>query len=213
MECGGWLSNQVEERPLDRLFRVVLSISGVGCDFKIEGSIHIKSGGDPRASTIWSQGWMQAIDLQLDEEWLEEWESSREDLLNSSVRLSDASDELRWVFAQNGLYSPKMGCKWKMTQKGWENLAWWAKPLWKLKGPAKTKLFFWCVLLQKVPTWDFLQRRGNIGPGWCPLYKDSIESVHHLFIFCPFNSNMWIEMLRLLKIPYRWEGQGILEAW
>jgi len=84
---------------------------------------------------------MQGIDLQLDEEWLEEWDSYKKDLLNSSVRLSDAPDELRWVFAQNGLYSPKMGYKWMMTQKGWENPVWWAKPLWKLKGLAKTRIF------------------------------------------------------------------------
>lgn len=108
----------------------------------------------------------------------------RRDLLNSSVRVSDSPDELRWVFAQNGLYSPKMGYKWMMSEKGWENLAWWVKPLWKLKGPAKTRLFFWwCVLLQKVPSWDFLQRRGRIGPGRCPRCKDSVETAHHLFFF------------------------------
>lgn len=100
-----------------------------------------------------------------------------------------------------------------MSQKGWENLDWCFKPLWKLKGPAKSRLFFWCVLFQKVPTWDFLQKRGRIGPGWCPLCKDSVESAQHLFLFYPFNPSLWVEMLRLLKIPFRWEGQGLLKAW
>lgn len=31
--------------------------------------------------------------------------------------------------------------------------------------------------------------------------------------FCPFNTSLWAEMLRLLKISLRWEGQGLLEAW
>jgi len=100
-----------------------------------------------------------------------------------------------------------------MSQKGWEIPGWWVKPLWKLKGPAKTKLFFWCVLFQKVPTWDFLQRRGRIGPGRCPLCKDSAKTAQHLFLFCPFNSSLWAATLCLINVPHRWEGQGLLEAW
>jgi len=180
---------------------------------KEKGLLTLNQVADPRTTSIWNQGWKHGIDLQLDEEWLEEWDSYRNDLLNSSVRLSDSPDVLRWIFAQNGIYSPKMGYKWLMSQKGWENPSWWAKPLWKLKGPAKTRLFFWCALLQKVLTWEFLQRRGRIGPGWCPLCKSSAESVHHLFLSCPFNTSLWAETLRLIKIPYRWEGHGIPDAW
>eukprot|EP00253_Pinus_taeda_P025789 PITA_25789 len=176
---------------------------GLGSALKDRGLYTLNQVVDPRVSTIWSQGWIQGRDLLLDEEWLEEWDLYRRDLINSSVRLSDSPNELRWVFAQNGLYSPKMGYKWMMSQKGWENPAWWVKPLWKLKGLAKTRLFFWCVLLQKVPTWDFLQRRGRIGHGRCPLCKDSVETIQHLFLFCPFNTSLWAEMLRLLKIPFR----------
>eukprot|EP00253_Pinus_taeda_P017522 PITA_17522 len=97
---------------------------------------------DPRASTIWSQGWFQGRDLNLNDDRLEEWDWYIRDLLNSSVRLSDSPDELKWVFAQNGFYSPKSGYNWMMSQNGWENPDWWAKSLWKLKGPAKSKLFF-----------------------------------------------------------------------
>eukprot|EP00253_Pinus_taeda_P015495 PITA_15495 len=185
---------------------------GLVLALKDRGLYTLNQVADPRASTIWSQGWFQGRDLNLNDEWLEEWDWYKRDLLNSLVRLSDPPDELKWVFAQNGFYSPKSGYKWMMSQKGWENLTWWAKLLWKLKGPAKSKLFFWCVLFQKVPTWDFLQRRGRIGPGWCPLCKDIVESVQHLFLFCPFNSSLWAEMLRLINIPFRWEGQGLLDA-
>eukprot|EP00253_Pinus_taeda_P011149 PITA_11149 len=168
---------------------------------------------DPHASTIWNQGWLQGRDLNLIDDKLEEWDRYTRDLLNSLVRLSDSPDELKWVFAQNGLYSPKVGYNWMMSQKGWENPDWWEKSLWKLKGPAKSKFFFWCVLLQKVSMWDFLQRRGRIGPGRCPLCKDNAKTVQHLFLFCPFNSSLWAEMLSMINIPYRWEGQGLLNAW
>lgn len=93
-----------------------------------------------------------------------------------------------------------------MSQNGWENPDWWAKSLCNLKGPAKSKLCFWCVLLQKVPTWDFLQRRGRIGPGRGPLCKDTAETVQHLFLLFSFNSSLWAEMLSMINVPYRWEG-------
>jgi len=186
---------------------------GLVTDLKDRGLFTLNQVVDPGASSIWNQGWLQGRDLNLVDDRLEEWGRYIRDLLNSSVRLSDSPDELKWVFAQNGVYSPKAGYKWMMSQKGLENPDWWAKSLWKLKGPAKSKLFFWCVLLQKVPTWDFLQRRGRIGPGRCPLCKGSVETAQHLFLLCPFNSSLWAEMLSMIKVPYRWEGQALSEAW
>ena len=75
-----------------------------------------------------------------------EWENYILDLQNSNVRIQDKPDELRWVHSQLGLYTPKMGYKWIMNQNGWEEPQWWSKLLWKLKGPAKSRLFFWCIL-------------------------------------------------------------------
>lgn len=92
-------------------------------DLKYRGLYTLNQVADPRVSTIWSEGWIQGRDLHLDEEWPKEWDLYRRDLLNSSARFYDSLDELRWVFAQNGLYSPKMGYKWMMSQNGWGNLA------------------------------------------------------------------------------------------
>ncbi len=72
---------------------------GVVSALKDRGLYTLNQVADPRGSTIWSQGWIQGRDLHLDEEWLEEWDLYRRDLLNSSVRLSDSLNELRWAFA------------------------------------------------------------------------------------------------------------------
>lgn len=114
-----------------------------------------------RTTTIWRQGWLTEVDLHLEERWREEWSLFVLDLQNSSVQISETRDELVWVHARIGSYSPKTGYKWLMSQQGWEDPAWWSKLLWKLKCPGKTRLFFWCILQKKVPTWDFLQKRGK----------------------------------------------------
>eukprot|EP00253_Pinus_taeda_P029586 PITA_29586 len=168
---------------------------------------------NPRTTTIWRQGWLTEADLHLEERWREEWSLFVLDLQNSSVQISEARDELFWVHAQTGSYSPKTGYKWLMSQQGWEDPAWWSKLLWELKCPAKTRLFFSCILQKKVPTWDFLQKRGKIGPGWCSLCKANEESTTHLFLTCPFNVSLWAESLRLMNSPLRWEGDNIQQAW
>jgi hypothetical protein len=45
---------------------------------------------------------------------------------------------------------------------------WWWKKIWKMNGPAKEKLFWWCVLSNKAPTWDILQKRNFARPSRCP---------------------------------------------
>lgn len=100
-----------------------------------------------------------------------------------------------------------------MSRKGWEDPSWWAKSLWKLKCPKKARLFFWCVLKQKIPTWDVLQARFKQGPGRCPLCKDDSETIHHLFLGCPFTKRVWKEVSNLLKKQLRWEGESVLAIW
>ena len=74
---------------------------------------------NPRTTTLVKQGWLSRFELQLEDKWLEEWNRYVSALTFSSVRISDSSDELRWVHAQSGLYSPQSGYKWLMAQEGW----------------------------------------------------------------------------------------------
>ena len=118
-----------------------------------------------------------------------------------------------WAHAENGAYSPKAGYAFLMKKKGWANLEWWAKPLLKLKCPKKVRLFFWCILRKKIPTWDILQSRFKQGPGRCPLCCLDSESIYHLFITCPFAKKVWEEMQKLLGKNVRWEGDSFLSFW
>ena len=180
---------------------------------KSEGIFSLNQVADPRTTSLVKQGWLSGTDLHLENRWMDEWNKYVADLSHSSIRISDSADKLRWVHAQTSIYSPKFGYKWLMTQEGWGNPSWWSKSLWKLKSPAKTRLFFWCILHNKVPNWDFLQKRGKQGPSWCSLYKSDEETLQHLFLSCPFNSSLWAESLRLTNIPLRWHGQDLSQAW
>ena len=71
----------------------------------------------------------------------------------------------------------------------------------------------WCVLENKAPTWDNLQKRSFQGLGWCRLCKSDGESVSHLFLQCPFIKEVWKECSRSLGFPCRWESNTVLQAW
>jgi len=80
------------------------------------------------------------------------------DLQQSQIRLMDCEDELIWDSYPLGIYTPNDGytrLKLELIQR--ESLWWWKK-IWKLNFLAKTKLFMWNVLSNKVPTWDILQK-------------------------------------------------------
>eukprot|EP00253_Pinus_taeda_P007836 PITA_07836 len=164
-------------------------------------------------SSIWGQAWKTGEDLDLNPVWWDEWQIFIQELSRSNVRIKDRPDQLVWAHADSGSYSPKAGYSFLMTKKGWEEPAWWAKPLWKLKCPKKSRLFFWCILKKKVPSWDILQARFKQGPGRCPLCKNESETILHLFLNCPFTKKVWEEVQGLLKKHIIWEGGSILAAW
>jgi len=164
-------------------------------------------------STIWGQAWKTLGDLGLNVRWQIEWEGYIQELQRSNVRIKDVPDILLWAHSKSGTYSPKEGYNFLMSKKGWERPGWWAKDIWKLKCPAKARLFFWCILKRKVPTWDILQARFMIGPGRCPLCKLSEESISHLFIYCPVSKKIWLETMRLLKINALWGVDSMETSW
>eukprot|EP00253_Pinus_taeda_P027227 PITA_27227 len=164
-------------------------------------------------STIWGQAWKSGEELDLRPYWWNEWKAYTQELTRSNVRLKDSPDRLVWAHAEFGAYSPKFGYKFLMSKKGWEEPEWWANQLWKLKCPKKARLFFWCTLKKKIPTWEILQSRFKQGPGRCPLCKADSESINHLFLKCPFAKRVWGEVQNLLQKQLSWEGDTISGAW
>eukprot|EP00253_Pinus_taeda_P024520 PITA_24520 len=147
-------------------------------------------------SSIWGQAWKTGEELDIHPRWWNEWEIFKQELSRSNVRFKDIPNQLIWAYADSGSYSPKFGYKFLMSKKCWEDPYWWAKSIWKLKCPTKEKLFFWCILKRKVPTWDTLQARFKQGLGRCPLCKNDSETMDHLFIGCPIVKKVWSEVAK-----------------
>eukprot|EP00253_Pinus_taeda_P034216 PITA_34216 len=164
-------------------------------------------------STIWGQAWKDDVDLGIHVRWKAEWEVFIKELQRSNVRIKDEPDCLIWAQSKSGDYSPKDGYLFLMGKKGWGIPDWWAKALWKLKSPAKAKLFIWCILKRKAPIWEILQARYLAGPGRCTLCKSDDESINHLFITCAFTRQIWGEVTALLKIKAIWGHDSLESAW
>eukprot|EP00253_Pinus_taeda_P036198 PITA_36198 len=164
-------------------------------------------------STIWGQAWKSAVELGLDFRWHNEWSTYIDELHRSNVRIKLESDVLLWAHGKTGLYSPKEGYAYLMDQKGWAAPEWWSRNLWKLKCPMKSRVFLWCLLKRKIPTWDILQNRFFIGPGRCPLCKADGESINHLFISCSVSFSIWGELVKMINIRVQWEPVSLDEVW
>lgn len=164
-------------------------------------------------SNIWCQAWKDGEDLHLDQGWWHEWSVFTHELTRSNVRLKDSPDSLIWAHGETGDYSPKDGYKFIQSRKGWGEPEWWAKQIWKLKCPAKARLFLWCLLKKKIPSWDILQSRFMYGPGRCPLCKLDEESINHLFTQCLETAKIWEEVEKLMGKSYKWGNGNLDEVW
>ena len=84
----------------------------------------------------------------------------------------------------------------------------------KVRTPTmKEKIFTWCTLANKIPTWDHIQKRQIAGPGWCSLCKDNEESTNHLFLNCNFSKQVWEQPQYLTSSSSKWEGPTLEDAW
>lgn len=164
-------------------------------------------------STIWGQAWKNAVDMGLNIRWHNEWASFIEELHRSNVKIKNEQDVLMWAQGKTGVYSRKDGYSFLMEKKGWAAPEWWSKNLWKLKCPLKSRVFLWCILKRKIPTWDILQDRFFIGPGRCPLCKADGESINHLFTSCTVSLRIWGELTGLLNLKAQWDPAPLEEAW
>jgi len=76
--------------------------------------------------------------------------------------------------------------------------------------------YLWLTILNKIPTWDYLQRRCYSGPRFCMLCKTGEESTSHIFIHYPYAIQVWKDLNNWIGHPQLWiynlmeEG---LKAW
>jgi hypothetical protein len=110
-------------------------------------------------------------ELGLEDDFEAPWANYIRALKLSHIRLTDREDELVWAVDPFGIYSPKVGYIQLNLDLHLRIPEWWWKGLWKINFPLKSKLFLWCLLVKKVPTWEIMKKRQIAGPGWCSLCK------------------------------------------
>jgi hypothetical protein len=128
---------------------------------------------------------------RLQEENAEIWNSYLKSLQGSFVTLSDQADQLTWSLNTSETYEPKFGYKVLAQDNREDPQILSGKKLWKLKCPAKTKIFMSLLINNKALTWDKLQKISYESPGRCYLCKQENETNSHLILFCNYSSEVW----------------------
>ena len=66
----------------------------------------------------------------------------------------------------------------------------------------KIEMFSWTLMHERVLTGENLEKRGFVGPFRCPLCAEASENISHLFLKCPYDVSVWMQVLK------RW-GDGM----
>jgi len=86
-------------------------------------------------STLWNQGWFSTMRLVLYAQWCLSWDLFISELRKEHIHLTEAEDELVWLFNKLGdLYSKKLGYQAIMNEDEHAQL-WWYRKLWKVWVP------------------------------------------------------------------------------
>lgn len=162
---------------------------------------------------FWGQRWLTAHTLNLPAHWHQLWAEYTNALALSHVRIKDCEDELLWIHSKKEYYTPKEGYLYAYASKEPEVMDWWWKLIWKLKSPPKAKLFLWCLLTNKIPTGENLERRFFSG-GLLVSFTRFGCGVGWSFIFGLSYSCADLE-LYISGFTYKSQtaGESIIEAW
>jgi len=77
--------------------------------------------------------------------------------------------------------------------------------VWKLEALPKIKFFIWALLKGKILTTENLQKIGINGPSRCPNCYGAEETMHHLFVDCPYAVDCWKKLSLIDNLP--WNSQ------
>ena len=89
------------------------------------------------------------------------------------------------------------------------------KSIWKQKVPSRVAFFVWTAALGKCLTIDHLRKRNVWILDWCYMCKRNGELVDHLFLLCPFASDLWSMVLGLFGVSWVMPHSvlGLLWCW
>eukprot|EP00253_Pinus_taeda_P006377 PITA_06377 len=168
---------------------------------------------DQQNTGIFAQACKSAHQINLPPRWHQEWQEFITALAESHLKIKEGPDELVWNQAENVIYTPKAGYISLNIQKKRDTISFWWKSLWKLTAPPRTKLFFWGILRNKVPTGEQITHRAFQGPTWCILCKCASKTTDHLFLRCSVILALWNSLSTLIQMNGQWEGDDLSSAW
>ena len=144
-------------------------------------------------------------DLEMGGEWGHLWNKFITGLEYGRIRLTHQKDSLIWSYNRYaGDISIAMGYD-LIVHHYHEPSPEHTKVLymlWYFNIPAKIRCFIWLVVMNRVLTWDNLQRRGWQGPGICTLCRLNEDSVQHLFLDCTISNRVFIVFCEHSGLPY-----------
>jgi hypothetical protein len=97
--------------------------------------------------------------LDLKGDFAIQWTNFTQALKTAHIRIVDRDDELIWKHAPLGIYTPKLGYIQLNIVQHLRDPIWWWKGPWKVHCPLKSRIFMWCLIANKVPTWDKMKNR------------------------------------------------------
>jgi hypothetical protein len=113
-----------------------------------------------------------------------------------TVQLTNSPDKFVWKLNESGIYCVKS--LYLDLMNG--HTPFLRKYLWKLKIPLKIKIFMWFLNSKVLLTKDNLAKRKWKGCQKCCFCNES-ETIHHLFLTCPFARIIWRIIFCTFNIP------------
>lgn len=137
------------------------------------------------ADFIQNQAWQRdKLLLVIDEDILDQ-------ILSIPLPLSPLHDKLVWGPNPNGKFSIKSAYNLQLQDEPSHPRTPLLKKMWNLNLPPKVKLFAWLRIRKRLQVRSHLYKYiPNINPE-CPLCKNHLETINHLFFECQFAVNIW----------------------
>jgi hypothetical protein len=60
--------------------------------------------------------------------------------------------------------------------------------------------------MNKVLTWEIMQKTARQGPGICILCREDEETISYMLIKCSYTKQIWIEVDQLTGVKHGWVG-------
>jgi hypothetical protein len=161
-----------------------------------------------------SNYWRDSHTLGLSGILADEWDSYTRNISAAGVILGNSEDTLLWTGGDaSGKATVIFFYSALVSTRNYQQEANWKQKLWKWNTLLKIKLFTWLTINRKILTWEGLQRRGWVGPGWCVFCKRNLENIEHMFIDCNFTRKVWAWLKHLLNLNNDWKGQDIIDCY